>query len=97
MQFAGVPKHDSNNTVTEIAGRLPQESPHMVILFSPIHAQHGLLTKAIKEMVVDQAILAVDKNGMYFMILQISLLKFLYQLLRGLLSATENSTRFWNL
>jgi hypothetical protein len=38
----------------------------------PIHAQRGLLTKAINEMVVDQAILAVSKKGMYFMVIQIN-------------------------
>ena len=53
----------------------------LLVTLSPIHAQRRLLTKAINEMVIDQAILAVDKNGMYFMELQINkypLLKFLY-------------------
>ena len=59
----GVAEYDPTDTIVDIAQQLPPNS-YMVMLYSPIDSQKGLVKNAINQMIVDRSIQEVDQNGM---------------------------------
>ena len=59
----GIVEYDPNNTIVDISQQLPPEL-YMVMLYSPINSQNGLIKNAINQMIVNRSILEVNQNGM---------------------------------
>jgi len=59
----GVAEYDPADTIVDVAQQLPPNS-YMVMLYSPIDSQKGLIKNAINQMMVDRSIQEVDRNGM---------------------------------
>jgi hypothetical protein len=62
-KIQGVAEYDPTDTVVDVAQQLPPNS-YMVMLYSPIKSQKGLIKNAINQMIVDRSIQEVDRNGM---------------------------------
>jgi len=62
-KIQGVAEYDPTDTIVDVAQQLPLNS-YMVMLYSPIDSQKGLIKNAINQMIVDRSIQEVDRNGM---------------------------------
>jgi beta-N-acetylglucosaminidase len=62
-KIQGVAEYDRTDTIVDVAQQLPPNS-YMVMLYSPIDSQKGLIKNAINQMIVDRSVLEVDQNGM---------------------------------
>jgi hypothetical protein len=58
-----IAEYDPNDTIADVARQLPPES-YMIMLYSPIDSQKGLIKNAINKMIVDRSIQEVNQNSM---------------------------------
>jgi hypothetical protein len=62
-KIQGIAEYNPTDTIVDVAQQLPSKS-YMVMLYSPIDSQKGLIKNAINQMIVDRSIQEVDRNGM---------------------------------